>query len=76
LLEVSLFLKKLLENPYARRSLKSADNFALIDTEHEDSFVFGITNLKAEMDTLIKHLVLEIDLYTDIYSTKSVNHQP
>ena len=76
LLEVSLFVKRLIDNPFARRSLKSADNYALIDSDHEDSFVFGITNLKAEMDTLIKHLVLEIDLYTDIYNTKSVNQKP
>jgi len=73
LLEVSLYLKKINDNPFAIRSVKSPDDYPLINSMNEESFIHGINQLKAEMDSLIKHLVLEIDLYTDIYSVP-INH--
>ncbi len=72
LLEVSLFLKRLIENPILRKSLKGADNSLLLESNHEDSFVHGITQLKAELDGMIKKLVLEVDLYSNIYDKISI----
>jgi hypothetical protein len=72
LLEVSLYLKRLIENPFIRRSLKNADRTLLIEDSHEESFIHGIKELKKELDSLIKQLVLEIDLYSNIYDYVSI----
>ncbi|MBI9066216.1 MAG: hypothetical protein JEZ09_02915 [Salinivirgaceae bacterium] len=69
LLECSIFLKRLIDNPFMRRSLKSPENNAVLNKTNEESFVHGCNKLKNELDVIIKHLVLEIDLYTRIKDT-------
>lgn len=66
LLETSLYLKKLQDNSFLRNSLKSPDGNLLIPSTGEKSFIHGVTLLKRELDSLIKQLVLEIELYADI----------
>jgi hypothetical protein len=66
-LEVSLYFKRVIENPFIRTSLKSPDQNQLVIPNHEESFIYGVTLLKKELDSLIKQLVLEIDLYTNVY---------
>ncbi|MGD9993573.1 MAG: hypothetical protein AB7S69_09765 [Salinivirgaceae bacterium] len=68
LLECSLFLKRLEDSVFLQRSIKSPDMMELFNLSNEAYFKKGIKNLKAELDMLIKHLVLEIDLYTNIYN--------
>lgn len=68
-LEVSLYFKRVIENPFIRTSLKSPDQNQLVASNHEESFIYGVTLLKKELDSLIKQLVLEIDLYTNVYET-------
>jgi hypothetical protein len=66
LLECSLFLKKLEDNLFLRRSLRSPDKLPLQCIHEELRVLTGIKLLKSELDKLIKHLVLEIDLYTNV----------
>ncbi len=66
LLECSLFLKKLIDDPFLRRSIKSPYGKAVFYSPNETKLIIRIKNLKTEIENLIKHLVLEIDLYTNI----------
>lgn len=68
LLECSLFLKRLEDAVFLQRTIKSPDLLPLINSNNERYFATGINNLKTELDTLIKHLVLEIDLYTNVHN--------
>lgn len=68
LLECSLFLKRLEDSVFLQQSIKSPDMMEVFNLNNEVYFKKGIKNLKAELDMLIKHLVLEIDLYTNIYN--------
>jgi hypothetical protein len=72
LLECSLFLKRLEDAIFLQRTLKSPDLLALWQGDYNERlFTQGIVYLKAELDTLIKHLVLEIDLYTNVNNIPS-----
>jgi len=72
ILEVSLYLKKLYDNPFIRKSIKSPDRSTLQILDNDNSLLHGIFILKKELDSLIKNLVLEIDLYTDIYKPVAI----
>jgi hypothetical protein len=67
LLECSLFLKYLEGNQFLRNNLKSPDNIQFKNKENELRIQQGIHFLKIELDLLIRNLVLEIDLYTNVY---------
>ncbi len=68
LLEISLFLKALIEDPFLKRSLKGPDNSLLTKAKNDTLFIRGVYGLKNEVDLLIKNLIQEVDLYTNIYN--------
>ncbi|MDA3892046.1 MAG: hypothetical protein PF517_10330 [Salinivirgaceae bacterium] len=67
LLEVSLFLKKIVENPYVAPSLRNPDNNLLLEHSNLDSFRNGSKQLKQGVDDLVKKLIMEVDLYENIF---------
>jgi hypothetical protein len=67
LLECSLFLKHLEDTHFLRHNLKSPDNEQILNIKNDLRIQKGIHYLKIELDLLIRNLVLEIDLYTNIY---------
>ncbi len=66
LLECNLFLKKIFDDPFLRRSIRSADNNLVFNEPNEELLLEKIRNLKIILENLLKHLVLEIDLYTNV----------
>ncbi len=68
LLEVSLFLKLLIDDPFMKRNLKDPNGDLITRPQNDYLFTREVYKLKNEVDLLIKHLIHEIDLYTNIYS--------
>jgi len=66
LLECNLFLKRLIEDPFTRRLVRSPEGNQVFNTGDETKTLTKMVNLKTELENLLKHLVLEIDLYTKI----------
>lgn len=66
LLECNLFLKRLIEDPFTRRLVRSPEGNQVFYSGNETKTLTKLLNLKTELENLLKHLVLEIDLYTKI----------
>ena len=66
LLECSLYFKRLNENSFLRRVIRTPDGLSQIFQEDEAFLLKELEKLKNELDLLIKYLVLEIDLYTNV----------
>jgi len=73
LLECSLYFKRLSENPFLRRVIRTPDGLSQVFQGNEALLVKELEKLKNEMDLLIKHLVLEIDLYTNVKELVTIN---
>lgn len=72
LLEVSLYLKRIIDSPYLSNSLRTPENIPLLDKDNHDSFHHGVKALKKVTDELIKKLIMQVDLYQDIYEEATV----
>lgn len=66
LLECNLFFKKIIENPFLKRSIISPDGRQLIDQHNEPRIMESLNRIITDLELLIKNLVLEVDLYTNI----------